>query len=62
MVPTAAWVKSGKIVGNTNNFGKELSLYNVSKDVSGTYICRAQLYSMIDEISTEITVYCKCYK
>ena len=53
-------MKSGEIVGDPNDYGNELSLLNVSKNAAGTYICRAQLFSLMDEKTTEIKVHCKC--
>ena len=59
MVPTASWVKGGHILGNASSPGTDLSLHNVSRDTAGTYVCRAQLYSLMDERTTEIIVHCK---
>ena len=60
MVRTASWVKGGHLIGNASSPGTTLTLHNVSKDTAGTYVCRAQLYSLVDERTTEIIVYCKC--
>ena len=59
MVPTASWVKGGHLIGNASSPGTKLTLHNVSKDAAGTYVCRAQLYTLTDERNTQIIIHCK---
>ena len=63
MVRTASWVKNDRILGDVSSPTTRLTLHNVSKDTAGTYVCRANSaknYSLVDERTTEIIVYCKC--
>ena len=46
--PTATWVKNGIILGIPSSTA-ELYLHDINKKSSGTYICRAQLYTLIGE-------------
>ena len=59
MVPMASWIKSGQIIADRMRMRQKLSLNSISTDAAGTYVCRAQLYSMVDEKATKIMVYCK---
>ena len=49
---TATLVKDGE---------KKRFLRKVAKNVSGTYICRTQLHTLIGEKSVVIMVQCKCF-
>lgn len=57
--PKATWVKNGHVLGIPSSKGQQIYLHNISKEASGTYVCRAQLYTLIGEKSVEITVQCK---
>ena len=58
--PTATWVKNGIILGIPSSTA-ELYLHDINKKSSGTYICRAQLYTLIGEKSVQIMVQCKYF-
>ena len=58
--PTATWIKNGGVLGKQRVGKQPLYLHNISKEDSGTYICRVQLETLISEKSLEIIVQCKC--
>jgi hypothetical protein len=45
--------------GRRRNASTELFLKNVKKRMAGTYICRAQLFSLVDEKILTLSVLCK---
>jgi hypothetical protein len=45
--------------GRRRNASVELFLKNVKKRMAGTYICRAQLFSLVDEKILTLSVLCK---
>jgi hypothetical protein len=45
--------------GRRRNASVELFLKNVKKRMAGTYICRAQLFSLMDEKILTLSVLCK---
>ena len=59
ILSSLTWLKSGKLLGQPSSTNQQLSLPNVSKDASGTYVCRAQYNSLVAEKTTEIIVQCK---
>lgn len=59
IVPNTTWLKSGKALGKPSSAGQELALPNISRDASGTYVCRAQYHMLTWEKTTEIVVQCK---
>ena len=58
---TATLVKDGLPLGKPSMREKKLFLRKVAKNVSGTYICRTQLHTLIGEKSVVIMVQCKCF-
>lgn len=56
-ITQASWIKGGQLVKTEGNSSQqELSLRNFQKTMAGTYICRANVATLIDEQSIKITV------
>ena len=58
--PTATWVINGLVLGIPSSTA-QLHFHNISKNASGTYVCRAQLHTLIGEKSVQIMVKCKYF-
>ena len=50
--------KNGDPIGQKEKESKALVLRNVTETDSGTYACKAQSYTLVDEKSIEVIVYC----
>ena len=56
--PTASWFKDGKMIGDVGYMKKELLLKSVTKEDSGTYVCKVRSYSLTDDKSVQVIVKC----
>ncbi len=53
------WFKDGTPIGETGTENQTLTLRNVSGTDMGTYVCKAQSHTQVDEIQTKMNVNCE---